>query len=162
MVIVYGDYECPYCAAEIPKLAGVTLVFRHFPVVSKHPKSRRLAAAAPLAALIERELLPGPAKDTDAQLLQDFRERAGTVFRRQIAHDRVRFPEDEIVLFERRHEAIRIHRQISGLVVLAERAADIDALVRNGWIQTTILFQQKPVRQHPGQIGSKRQVPDKI
>ena len=51
MVIVYGDYECPYCAAELAKLDGVTLVFRHFPVVSKHPKSRRLAAAAEAAAL---------------------------------------------------------------------------------------------------------------
>lgn len=41
---------------------------------------RRLAAAAPLAAVIERELLPGPDKTTDEQLLQDFRARAGTVF----------------------------------------------------------------------------------
>jgi len=41
---------------------------------------RRLAAAAPLAALIERELLPGPDKTTDDELLQDFRKRAGTVF----------------------------------------------------------------------------------
>src|SRR3954452_10149002 len=51
VVIVYGDYECPYCAAELGKLTGVTLVFRHFPVVSKHPRSRRLAAAAEAAAL---------------------------------------------------------------------------------------------------------------
>src|SRR3954452_14270863 len=51
LVIVYGDYECPYCAAELAKLDGVTLVFRHFPVVSKHPRSRRLAAAAEAAAL---------------------------------------------------------------------------------------------------------------
>lgn len=51
VVIVYGDYECPYCAAELPKLNGVTVVFRHFPVVSKHPRSRRLAAAAEAAAL---------------------------------------------------------------------------------------------------------------
>ena len=50
-VIVYGDYECPYCAAELGKLDGVTVVFRHFPVVSKHPRSRRLAAAAEAAAL---------------------------------------------------------------------------------------------------------------
>lgn len=50
-MIVYGDYECPYCAAELRKLDGVTLVFRHFPVVSKHPRSRRLAAAAEAAAL---------------------------------------------------------------------------------------------------------------
>jgi protein-disulfide isomerase len=32
-------------------LDGVTLVFRHFPVVSKHPRSRRLAAAAEAAHL---------------------------------------------------------------------------------------------------------------
>jgi len=50
-VVVYGDYECPYCAAELAKLDGVTLVFRHFPVVSKHPRSRRLAAAAEAAGL---------------------------------------------------------------------------------------------------------------
>jgi len=50
-VIVYGDYECPYCAAELPKLGAVRLVFRHFPVVSKHPRSRRLAAAAEAAHL---------------------------------------------------------------------------------------------------------------
>jgi choline dehydrogenase len=41
---------------------------------------RRLAAAPALAALIESELLPGADKTTDAQLLQDFRARAGTVF----------------------------------------------------------------------------------
>jgi protein-disulfide isomerase len=51
VVIVYGDYECPYCAAELGALDGVTLVFRHFPVVSKHPRSRRLAAAAEAAHL---------------------------------------------------------------------------------------------------------------
>jgi protein-disulfide isomerase len=51
VVIVYGDYECPYCAAELAQLEGITLVFRHFPVVSKHPRSRRLAAAAEAAHL---------------------------------------------------------------------------------------------------------------
>jgi protein-disulfide isomerase len=51
VVVVYGDYECPYCAAELRTLQGVTLVFRHFPVVSKHPRSRRLAAAAEAAHL---------------------------------------------------------------------------------------------------------------
>lgn len=50
-MVVYGDYECPYCAAELRGLGDVTLVFRHFPVVSKHPRSRRLAAAAEAAAL---------------------------------------------------------------------------------------------------------------
>jgi len=51
VVVVYGDYECPYCAAELAALGDVTLVFRHFPVVSKHPRSRRLAAAAEAASL---------------------------------------------------------------------------------------------------------------
>ena len=50
-MIVYGDYECPYCAAELVKLEGVTMVFRHVPVVSKHPRSRRLAAAAEAAGI---------------------------------------------------------------------------------------------------------------
>jgi protein-disulfide isomerase len=48
--VVYGDYECPYCAAELGKVEG-RIVFRHFPVVSKHPRSRRLAQAAEAAAL---------------------------------------------------------------------------------------------------------------
>ena len=53
MVIEYADFECPYCAradallAELP----ITRVFRHFPVVSKHPRARVLAAAAEAAAL---------------------------------------------------------------------------------------------------------------
>jgi protein-disulfide isomerase len=53
VVIEYGDYECPYCAradlllAELP----ITRVFRHFPVVSKHPRARVLAQAAEAAAL---------------------------------------------------------------------------------------------------------------
>jgi len=33
-----------------------------------------------LAAVIEKELLPGPDKNSDDELLQDFRARAGTVF----------------------------------------------------------------------------------
>jgi protein-disulfide isomerase len=53
VVLEYGDYECPYCAradmllAELP----ITRVFRHFPVVSKHPRARVLAHAAEAAAL---------------------------------------------------------------------------------------------------------------
>ncbi len=52
-MVEYGDYECPYCAktdlilAELP----VRRVFRHFPVVSKHPRARVLAHAAEAAAL---------------------------------------------------------------------------------------------------------------
>jgi protein-disulfide isomerase len=51
VVVVYGDYECPYCAKLDAELSGVTVVFRHFPVVSKHPRSEVLAHAAEAAAL---------------------------------------------------------------------------------------------------------------
>jgi protein-disulfide isomerase len=53
LVIEYGDYECPYCARADALLAGLPLrrVFRHFPVVSKHPRARVLAQAAEAAGL---------------------------------------------------------------------------------------------------------------
>jgi protein-disulfide isomerase len=53
VVIEYGDYECPYCAKADTMLAGlpVTRVFRHFPVVSKHPRAKVLAHAAEAASL---------------------------------------------------------------------------------------------------------------
>lgn len=53
MVIEYADLECPYCAKAhmILKALPVTRVFRHFPVTSKHPRARALAAAAEAAAL---------------------------------------------------------------------------------------------------------------
>jgi hypothetical protein len=57
-------------------------------------------------------------------------ELAGAVFCREVAHDRVRFPQQESVLFERRHQAVGVHGEIGGLFVLAEGAADVDALVR--------------------------------
>lgn len=52
-VIEYGDYECPYCAKADLLLAelAVRRVFRHFPVVSKHPRAQLLACAAEAAAL---------------------------------------------------------------------------------------------------------------
>ena len=41
---------------------------------------RSIAAAAPLSRFIESEILPGAAKQTDEELLRDFRARASTVF----------------------------------------------------------------------------------
>ncbi len=53
LVIEYADLECPYCAKTNLMLAGLPVrrVFRHFPVVSKHPRARVLAHAAEAAAL---------------------------------------------------------------------------------------------------------------
>lgn len=41
---------------------------------------RRLSAATPLTAVIESELLPGERIHSDAEVLEDFRRRAGSVF----------------------------------------------------------------------------------
>ena len=50
-MIEYADLECPYCARAhlLLKEMQVTRVFRHFPVASKHPRARALAAAAEAA-----------------------------------------------------------------------------------------------------------------
>jgi protein-disulfide isomerase len=53
-IVEYGDFECPYCAAAFPVLrelidsAGgrANLVFRHFPVFTKHPFALTAALAA--------------------------------------------------------------------------------------------------------------------
>ena len=52
LVIEYADLECPYCAKAhlILRELPITRVFRHFPVTSKHPRARVLAAAAEAAA----------------------------------------------------------------------------------------------------------------
>lgn len=52
-LIVYADYECPYCAALHARLLarGERWAFRHFPVRSKHPRAWAAACAAEAAAL---------------------------------------------------------------------------------------------------------------
>ena len=53
LVIVYGDYECPFCAAVEDRLRSLALrlAFRHFPVRSSHPRAHAAACAAEAAAL---------------------------------------------------------------------------------------------------------------
>jgi protein-disulfide isomerase len=50
-VIVYGDYECPFCAALEARLRALPLrvCFRHFPVRSSHPRALPAAYAAEAA-----------------------------------------------------------------------------------------------------------------
>jgi protein-disulfide isomerase len=52
LVIVYADFEGPCCAAVDRRLTelGARVVFRHFPVRSKHPRSWPAAGAAEAAA----------------------------------------------------------------------------------------------------------------
>jgi protein-disulfide isomerase len=52
-LVVYADYECPYCAALHARLLarGAHWAFRHFPGRSKHPRAWAAACAAEAAAL---------------------------------------------------------------------------------------------------------------
>jgi protein-disulfide isomerase len=49
--VVYADLGCPHCAAVWRRLAEPErrLVFRHFPVASKHPRAPQLHGAAEAA-----------------------------------------------------------------------------------------------------------------
>jgi len=53
LVIVYADYECPYCAVLHQQLhaTGARWAFRHFPVRSKHSRAWAAACAAEAAGL---------------------------------------------------------------------------------------------------------------
>jgi protein-disulfide isomerase len=53
LVVVYGDYECPFCAALELQLRDlpIRVAFRHFPVRGSHPRAFAAAAAAEAAAL---------------------------------------------------------------------------------------------------------------
>jgi protein-disulfide isomerase len=53
MLIVYADLGCPHCAAAWTEISArpAHLVFRHFPVASKHPRAPVLHAAAEAAGL---------------------------------------------------------------------------------------------------------------
>ena len=53
LVVVYGDYECPFCAAtelRLRALETVRVAFRHFPVRASHPRAQAAAHAAEAAA----------------------------------------------------------------------------------------------------------------
>ena len=55
-VVVYTDLACPHCAADWQRLREHPgrLVFRHFPVAGKHPRSPGLHAAAEAAGRQDR------------------------------------------------------------------------------------------------------------
>ena len=50
-LIVYADLGCPHCAALWERIRSLPnrIVFRHFPVASKHPRAPALHAAAEAA-----------------------------------------------------------------------------------------------------------------
>ncbi len=52
-LVVYADLACPHCAAAWREIAGrpARIVFRHFPLAGKRPRSPALHAAAEAAGL---------------------------------------------------------------------------------------------------------------
>ena len=56
LVLVYADFECPFCAALHATLdeLGLPVAFRHFPVRSSHPRAWPAACAAEAAARQDR------------------------------------------------------------------------------------------------------------
>jgi protein-disulfide isomerase len=78
LVVVYGDYECPYCAALEARLRALPLrmCFRHFPVRASHPRAHPAACAAEAAALqgafwaMHDALFGDPARLEDPHLWQ--------------------------------------------------------------------------------------------
>jgi protein-disulfide isomerase len=51
VLIVYADLACPHCAAAWEEICKreARVIFRHFPVASKHPRAPSLHAAAEAA-----------------------------------------------------------------------------------------------------------------
>jgi protein-disulfide isomerase len=51
LLVVYADLGCPHCAAVWEQISALParLVFRHFPVASKHPRAPALHRAAEAA-----------------------------------------------------------------------------------------------------------------
>lgn len=122
LVIVYADFECPYCAAQELRLRAlpIRVVFRHFPVRSSHPRAWPAACAAEAAALQDRFWEMHDALFADQGRLEDphLWERA-----RGLGMDLDRFEAD------RRGDAVR------------ERVArDFRAGVRAGVVTTPTLF----------------------
>jgi hypothetical protein len=81
------------------------------------------------ARRVERGLLPVHPLLGDEARGQVFGvERAGRVARAQVAHDGIRFPQHEAVVFEQRHQAVGVETQVVLLAHDAELPARVGAL----------------------------------
>jgi len=72
-LIVYADFECPFCAVLHEHLLALDarIVFRHFPVRSSHPRAWPAACAAEAAARQDRFWEMHDALFADAARLED-------------------------------------------------------------------------------------------
>jgi protein-disulfide isomerase len=123
-LVVYADFECPFCAAldiRLQALAADRVVFRHFPVRSSHPRAWPAAGAAEAAGLQGRFWEMHDALFADSARLEDphLWERA-----RQLGLDLDRFEHD------RRSDAVRDRVK-----------RDFRAGVRGGVVTTPAIFE---------------------
>ena len=122
LVVMYGDFACPFCALTVERLRAVPVrvAFRHFALKAKHPRAPALAAAAEAAArqgafwAMHDALFDDPARLEDPHLWARA-ERLGLDVRRFGA--------------DRRSDA-----------VAARVTADFRAGVRGGVVTTPTLF----------------------
>ena len=113
-LVMFGDFECPYCRDAIPSLERVAarlegrvrFVFRHFPIATKHPRAEAAALAAEAAAAqdafwamhdrlyaAERDALTDDdlrryAEETGLDLDRFDADRAGAAAAERVAEDR--------------------------------------------------------------------------
>jgi protein-disulfide isomerase len=134
-IVVYADYECPYCAVLHERLlaGGACWAFRHFPVRSKHPRAWAAACAAEAAALqgafapMHLSLFGDQARLEDPQLW----ERA-----ERLGLDLARFDAD------RRSDA-----------VVARVRRDFESGIRAGVVTTPTAFVDGVARSGPNALG---------
>jgi protein-disulfide isomerase len=130
-LVVYADYECPYCAALNARLVarGTPWAFRHFPVRSKHPRAWAAACAAEAAAMQGRFWEMHAALYADQGRLEDPHLWARA---RALGLDVERFDAD------RRSDA-----------VLARVRRDFESGVRAGVVTTPTVFEEGVMRPTP-------------
>ncbi len=122
LIVLYTDFECPFCAAlhDTASRLALRVCVRHFPVRSSHPRAWAAASAAEAAAVQGRfwemhdALFADPARLEDPHLWQRARE---------LGLDLERFEAD------RRGEA-----------VAARVRRDFTSGVRGGVVTTPALF----------------------
>ena len=121
LVLLYADFECPFCAALDARLDGLQLrvAFRHFPVRSSHPRAWAAATAAEAAALQGRFWAMHDALFADPARLEDphLWERA-----RQLDLDLERFEADRRSDAARERVARDFHSGVRGAVVTTPTA----------------------------------------
>jgi protein-disulfide isomerase len=134
-VIAYCDFECPYCGRAFIRLRNlrqrvayqVRLVFRHFPLIDKHPFAQQAAEASEAAARQGRfwlmhDLLFEHQEDLGTEDLYGYAELAGLDLRL--------FKED---LHGRAHASRVLHDVKSGRRIGVSGTPTL--FVNNAWLE---------------------------